>query len=329
MKAWPWFVGSIGFVGLAAYFGLSQRAAIQSNQAERQTAVLVAQLEEQRRVNEATLQKLKEIEERDKQTQEQRQAAEAENQHSHDEAAAEKARLDEEQKRREAQAQVDAERAQQQRAAEERARQQQAAQQELQRRADQMRQEAERQAQARGIGGTAPASNQRQTYVVPAGTKLVVSLSQNITTEQMHAGDTFEASLQEPLQVNGVDIAAKGSGVLGQIMTAQQAGRISGSSELVLQLSRLHAGTQDYPLQTADYEARGKGQGGSTVKSTVGGAAAGVLIGVLTGKGAAKGALVGGSAGLGAALVIRGEQLNIPAETILEFTLAQALSITK
>ena len=344
MKPWPWFVGSIVLVALAVYAGLSQRSSTQTQRAaqlqmQQQTAMLAAQLEEQRRVNEATLQKLKEIEERDRQAQEQAAqvaqpqaaqaaAAEAEKQRLPEEAAAtEKARLAEVQ-RREAEARLAEQRAAQQQAAEQKTREQEAiAEQERQRGIarvfEKLRQEG---------SGTATQSQttSKQTLTLPVGTKLVVSLSQNITS-RMQAGDTFEASLEEPLQAGGVEVAPKGAGVLGQIMTSQQAGRVSGRSELVLQLARLRLGSQEYTLQTSDYEARGKGQGKSTVKGAIGGAAVGALIGAIAGggKGAATGAAIGGGAGVGAELLIRGQQLNIPAETILEFTLAQAMSITK
>lgn len=83
------------------------------------------------------------------------------------------------------------------------------------------------------------------------------------------------------------------------------------------------------PLVTGDYELTGASRGASTAKRTVGGAALGSIIGAIVGggKGAAIGA--GAGAGLGAAseIITKGDQVKVPTETLLDFTLEQDVSI--
>jgi outer membrane lipoprotein SlyB len=86
---------------------------------------------------------------------------------------------------------------------------------------------------------------------------------------------------------------------------------------------------QTVPIVTGDYELTGKSRGASTAKRTVGGAAVGSIIGALAGggKGAAIGAGVGAGAGAGSEIITKGDQVKVPSETLIEFTLQQDVSI--
>jgi hypothetical protein len=76
-------------------------------------------------------------------------------------------------------------------------------------------------------------------------------------------------------------------------------------------------------LVTDNYTKQGEGRGKNTLEKTGGGAAFGSIIGAIAGggKGAALGGLAGGVAGTGVNAVTRGEQVVIPSETLIEFSL--------
>jgi hypothetical protein len=82
---------------------------------------------------------------------------------------------------------------------------------------------------------------------------------------------------------------------------------------------------------TGEYELKGKSRGASTAKRTIGGAAVGSIIGAIAGggKGAGIGAAVGGGAGAGSEIITKGDQVKIPSETLLDFTLQQDVAIPK
>ena len=84
-----------------------------------------------------------------------------------------------------------------------------------------------------------------------------------------------------------------------------------------------------YPLLTSTYEVKGKGEGGKTAKKVVGGAGLGALIGGIAGggKGAGIGAAAGAATGTAVAGAKKGQQLQIPSETLLEFRLQQPVSL--
>jgi hypothetical protein len=80
---------------------------------------------------------------------------------------------------------------------------------------------------------------------------------------------------------------------------------------------------------TGEYEVTGKSRGASTAKRTVGGAALGALVGAVAdgGHGAAIGAGVGAGAGATSEIITGGDQVKVPSETLIDFTLQQDMSI--
>lgn len=168
------------------------------------------------------------------------------------------------------------------------------------------------------------------TYVtLPSGTRISVRTIDSIDSTENHPGDRFKASLEEPLVVDGNVVVPKGADVYGQLVESKTSGTFSGKSQLRLELTAIMVNGQSVPVETGEYELSGKSRGASTAKRTVGGAAVGTIIGAIAGggKGAAIGAAVGGGAGAGSEIITKGDQVKVPSETLLDFTLQQDASI--
>jgi hypothetical protein len=165
---------------------------------------------------------------------------------------------------------------------------------------------------------------------IPAGQTLLVRMIDGVDSSKNHVGDVFHASLETDLNVNDVLVARKGTDVYGRLANAQEAGHISGSSELQLELTRLVIDGKDYPVVSSDYTLKGKGRGKNTAEKVGGGAAVGAIIGAIAGggKGAAIGAGVGAGAGGAVQVLTRGQQVKVPSETLLEFRLQQPAMVT-
>jgi hypothetical protein len=163
------------------------------------------------------------------------------------------------------------------------------------------------------------------TITIPAGQSILVRMIDSVDSSKNHVGDIFHASLETDLTVNGGLVARKGTDVYGRLAEAKEAGHISGSSELQLELTRMVIDGHDYPLVSSDYTLQGKGRGSNTAKKVGGGAALGAIIGAVAGggKGAAIGAGVGAGAGGAVQVLTRGQQVKVPSETLLEFRLQQ------
>ena len=170
------------------------------------------------------------------------------------------------------------------------------------------------------------------SYVtIPAGTTISVRTIDAIDSGRNQVGDRFQASLEEPLIVDDRVLAAKGADVYGRLEESKETGTFTGRSELKVALTGIVVDGKTVPLVTGDYELTGKSKGASTAKRTVGGAAIGSIIGAIAGggKGAAIGAGTGAGVGAGSEIITKGDQVKIPSETLLDFTLEQSVSIPK
>jgi hypothetical protein len=163
---------------------------------------------------------------------------------------------------------------------------------------------------------------------VPSGTKLLVRTIDSIDSDQNRPGDKFQASLEQPLYVNETLVAPKGTSVYGRLDQVQESGQLSGKAQLRLALTGIVLNGQTIALSTGDYEMAGKSRGASTAKKVGGGAALGAVIGAIAGggKGAAIGAGVGAGAGTAVQVMTKGDQIHVPSETLLEFSLDQPLT---
>jgi hypothetical protein len=169
----------------------------------------------------------------------------------------------------------------------------------------------------------------KKRITVPAGTRILIRTIDPIDSSKQKSGYRFTASLETNLQAEDVVVAPRGTTVYGQLTAAKSAGRMKGSSELTLELTDILIKGTAYPLLTSEYDVKGKGEGGNTAKKVIGGAGLGALIGGLAGggKGAGIGVLAGAGAGTAVSAAKKGEQLNIPSESLIEFRLQQPVSL--
>jgi len=164
---------------------------------------------------------------------------------------------------------------------------------------------------------------------IPAGQSLLVRMIDGVDSSKNQVGDVFHASLETDLNIQNTLVARKGTDVYGRLAEVKEAGHLSGSAELQLELIRIVIDGHDYPLLSSDYSLKGKGRGSDTAKKVGGGAVFGAIIGAIAGggEGAAIGAGVGSAAGAGVQVFTRGKQVKVPSETLLEFRLAQPATV--
>jgi BON domain len=168
-----------------------------------------------------------------------------------------------------------------------------------------------------------------QPIVVPAGTTLTVTVGQALSSKTSQTGQTFIATMAQPVSVGGVTAIPSGSTVSGTVVTAKSKGKIKGQGELDLALTNVTVRGQNYNVQTGVMAQTVKGKGKRTAVATGGGAAGGALIGGIAGggKGAGIGALVGAGAGLLGGSLTGNQQIEIPAESALSFKLTAPLTL--
>lgn len=168
-----------------------------------------------------------------------------------------------------------------------------------------------------------------QPIVIPAGTVLTVRTSGALSSKTSQAGQTFLATLAQPVSAGGQRALPVGATVSGRVVSAKAAGKVKGEGQLAVELTSISVRDHTYPIQTNVLESTVKGKGSRTAKTTGGGAAGGALIGGIAGggKGAGIGALVGAGAGFIGGAATGNRQVEIPAESALSFKLAAPLTL--
>jgi hypothetical protein len=171
-----------------------------------------------------------------------------------------------------------------------------------------------------------------QPVVFPAGTALTVTVGQALSSKTSQAGETFLATLAQPVSTSSGGKMASipaGAAVSGTVVSAKSKGKFKGEAELSLALTSITIGGHSYSIQTAELSSTSKGKGKRTAATTGGGAAGGALIGGLAGggKGAGIGALAGAGAGLIGGAMTGNKQIEIPAESALSFQLSAPLTL--
>jgi hypothetical protein len=165
--------------------------------------------------------------------------------------------------------------------------------------------------------------------VLKVGTPLTVKTSQALSSKDSQTGQTFLATLAQPVSANGRPALPAGATVSGTVVTAKTKGKIKGEGQLDLALTSISVGSHTYQIQTSVLSSTTKGKGKRTAATTGGGAAGGALIGGIAGggKGAGIGALAGAGAGFIGGALTGNKQIEIPAESALTFSLTQSITI--
>jgi len=166
---------------------------------------------------------------------------------------------------------------------------------------------------------------------IPAGTRISVRTIDTIDSTRDTAGARFQASLAEPLTLDGHLLVEKYALVYGRLTQSKEAGTFTGRSQLGLELTGIVVNGKTVPIVTGEYEVTGKSRGASTAKRSVGGAALGAIIGAVAdgGKGAAIGAGVGAGAGAGSETISKGDHVKVPSESLLDFELQRDVTLAE
>ncbi len=154
---------------------------------------------------------------------------------------------------------------------------------------------------------------------VNAGTRLMIRLTESLDTGKNKAGDRFTSALEADLVSGGVIVAARGAAVYGRVAECKKAKRLAGKAKLTLELTDIMINNQMRPILTQRVGYEGDRQG--TLKKVGAGAAVG---GIADGS---DGARTGAAVGAAAALLTKGKQIQFASGTLIEFRLAQPLSV--
>lgn len=154
---------------------------------------------------------------------------------------------------------------------------------------------------------------------IPAGSRATVRLNTSLSSATAHQGTVWTGTLTNDIVAGGKTVAKAGDPVKGKVTYVNRSGRLHKPGELALRLTSIHGET----VYSSRVSRKGKSHTKSNATKIGGGAGAGALIGALAGggKGAAIGAAAGAGAGTGVAAATGKQEVAIPAESVLTFTI--------
>jgi hypothetical protein len=179
-------------------------------------------------------------------------------------------------------------------------------------------------------GPSVTASNDPST--IPSGTSIAIRTNENIEVRDENAGTrTYSAEMaQDVVTQDGRTLVPKGSPV--QLTVVKNEGGTLGTDRLLLGIQSITINGRSYNVSTGSVEREGDaglGTNRRTATMVGGGALLGTLIGAAAGggSGAAVGAAVGAAGGAAAQVLTKGDEIRVPAESVLEFRLDQPIQL--
>jgi hypothetical protein len=161
---------------------------------------------------------------------------------------------------------------------------------------------------------------------VPAGTELDVRLEQGLNSGTAQVEDRFNATTVADLYNGNRLLVPAGSVVRGVVTSANKAGRVERTGKLTLSFDRVTVNGKSFPMHGTVTEALQSGGYRQDAGKIGAGAGVGAIIGGILGgfKGALAGILIGGG---GVVAATEGQDVNLPAGTVLRIRLDSPLSV--
>lgn len=162
-----------------------------------------------------------------------------------------------------------------------------------------------------------------------AGTMITVRMIDDVDSENVRPGQTFRASVDEPVMAGDRTLIPRGADVLTKLVEVKDPSKLTGGGQLTLDLVSVVVNGKPVEVNTADVTTTGESRKKQTGAVVGGTAALGAVIGAIAGggKGAAIGAISGAGAGTAIQVMTKGTRVRIPSETRLTFTLQQPVRL--
>jgi len=197
----------------------------------------------------------------------------------------------------------------------------------------------------------AKAEAKTDDFVVPAGTKVPLSMINSISTKTAAEGERIYLETVFPILAGGHIVIPPGSYVAGTVTSVKRTGRVKGRGELYIRFDSLTLpngvtrdfrarmgsldGTAPETLDKSEGKIKSEGNKGGDLKTVGEAAGAGATVGGLAGAasghagmGAGIGAAAGATAGLIGVLMSRGPEAVLAKGTTMEMVLDRPLQFT-
>lgn len=176
-----------------------------------------------------------------------------------------------------------------------------------------------------------PVRSQDSIYRLEPGTKIRVSMDNEISSEVAGPGDTFTATIAEPVKVRETIVMPVGTVIEGRVTGVERAGGggKAGSLTVKFETIRFENGEKREIEGVLVNELKAASSPKTSIIAILGGTAIGALLGAVTKSdhGALIGAGIGAGAGTGIALARRGKNVRIKTDEKFEIELTKQVTL--
>lgn len=171
--------------------------------------------------------------------------------------------------------------------------------------------------------------------IIPAGTRLTVTLRSGLSSDNASVQDPVEAVTAEPLVVDDIVLARAGSTISGNVTNVVRASR-NKSEETLARLDMVFnsletvGGTEHIRGVLSGGEKKASSTSGRDAGVIVGSGVAGAVLGKIigkSGKATAAGGVIGTAAGIGVSAMRKGNEVTLPAGTQLTILLETPVEV--
>src|SRR6266576_3652922 len=111
-----------------------------------------------------------------------------------------------------------------------------------------------------------PESAPASSLMIPSGTVLKVRMIDGVDSETSQLGQTFQASLDDPIVIEGQTVVPRGADIVAKLIEDKQSGKISGRTELTLDLVSIRVRGRMVDLNTQEVTTSSDSRTGKSAK---------------------------------------------------------------
>ncbi|MBI2816179.1 MAG: hypothetical protein HYX72_04485 [Acidobacteria bacterium] len=164
------------------------------------------------------------------------------------------------------------------------------------------------------------------SMTIPAGATISVRMTDVLDSKTNRNGETFRATVDAPVMMNGTVVIPKGAEAIGRITDVEPSRRLRGRAMLTVELTALNFDGKSVAVHTGTFQEGSASRGKQTMKIAGAATAIGTVVGLIGGA-PWIGTGVGAAAGMVVQTVRGPAQIRIPAESLLSFTLLSPLPV--
>lgn len=103
----------------------------------------------------------------------------------------------------------------------------------------------------RPVTSAASMTSSKAALLVPVGTSVTIRLSESLGSKTSETDQSFAATLDRDIDINGKTVIAAGAPIIGKVVFARPAGPLTGEANLQLKVTSINVGDHEFDVLTS------------------------------------------------------------------------------